>query len=275
MITDHKLLIDKHCPMCVGYSKVFTEMHMLDDSSIAPYQTIEPTFTQHIDMHRAQNEIALLDTVTNKTIYGLDAMFHIVAQNRKWIKQMLYFPLIHIPLKYLYKLITYNRKVIVGGTITQGTERSCNPDRNLFYRGLFILLSALFTAVVLNSFFSKVGAYFGFQSPWYMEYLVCCGQVVWQGMVLQLIAPKNTWDYLGNMSAVSTLGGMLLLPVLLLTSFVTISGWVLLGCFGIVVGVMLLEHIRRCKSMELGWWPTISWVVYRNLILLLFTLFVR
>ena len=274
MIKNHKLLIDQHCPMCAAYGSTFTKLNMVDGNTIDPYQIIDEEHTQHIDMHRATNEIALHNTQTKETKYGLDAMFHIVSQGQQWIKDILYFPLLFIPLKYLYKLITYNRKVIVGGTSFHKGERACNPDRNLFYRSLFIGLSAWFTAVVLNSYFGLVGQYFGFESPWYVEYFICFGQIAWQGIMIQFISPKNGWDYLGNMSAVSALGGVLLLPVLLLTSFVTLSGYALLGIFGLVVGVMLMEHVRRCKSMQLGWWPTISWVLYRNLVLVLFTLII-
>lgn len=274
MIKNHKLLIDQHCPMCAAYGSAFTQFKMIDGNTIAPYQIIDSKHTQHIDMHRATNEIALHNTVTKETKYGLDAMFHIVSQGNQWIKDVLYFPLFFLPLKYLYKLITYNRKVIVGGSSFHTGERACNPDKNLFYRSLFIGLSAWFTAVVLNSYFSLVGSYFGFESPWYVEYFICFGQIVWQGIMIQRIAPQNSWDYLGNMSMVSALGGFLLLPVLAISTFMALSGWILLGYFSLVVGVMLLEHIRRCKSMQLGWLPTISWVLYRNIILGLFIILV-
>lgn len=274
MIKNHKLLIDQHCPMCAAYGSAFTQFKMIDGNTIAPYQIIDNEHTQHIDMHRATNEIALYNTETKETKYGLDAMFHIVSQGNQWIKDVLYFPLFFIPLKYLYKLITYNRKVIVGGSSFHAGERACNPDKNLFYRSLFIGLSAWFTAVVLNSYFSLVGSYFGFESPWYVEYFICFGQIVWQGIMIQFISSKNSWDYLGNMSTVSALGGFLLLPVLAISTFMALSGWILLGYFSLVVGVMLLEHIRRCKSMQLGWWPTISWVLYRNIVLGLFIILV-
>jgi len=274
MIQNHKLLIDQQCPMCTAYATTFTKLKMIDDKTIAPYQTIDENHTQYIDMHRATNEIALHNIETKETKYGLDAMFHIVSQGQQWIKSILYFPLLFMPLKYLYKLITYNRKVIVRAVSFHKGERVCNPDKNLFYRSLFIGLSAWFTAVVLNSYFSQIGQYFGYESPWYVEYFVCFGQIVWQGIMIQFISPAKSWDYLGNMSTVSVLGGILLLPVLLLNRFIHLNSWVLLSVFGLVVGVMLLEHVRRCKSIGLGWWPTISWVLYRNLILLLFFEFI-
>ena len=267
MIKDRKLLIDKNCPMCVVYGTTFTKLGMIDSDTITPYQNVGKEFTESIDMHRAQNEIALHDTVSGTTIYGLDSMIHIFSQDKSWIKKTLEFPLIYLPLKQLYKFITYNRKVIVGGKKTTHVERTCEPDVNYFYRTLFILFTAVFTGLVLNAYTSNVTSYFGFETPWYVEYMICFGQVVWQGVMITLWSRKNSWDYLGNMSAVSTLGGILLLPALLLEQFVEVHNFFYIGYFMLVVGVMLFEHIRRCGNMKLGWIPTISWLTFRNVVL--------
>ena len=39
--------------------------------------------------------------------------------------------------------------------------------------------------------------------------------------------------------------------------------------FMAVAGLMFLEHIRRTKLLHLGWLLTVSWVVYRIIVLLL------
>ncbi len=267
MIANHKLLIDQNCPMCNIYGKTFKKLNMLDQDSITPYQIVGEELTCKIDMHRAQNEVALHDTVTGKTIYGLDSMIEIFAQGKNWIKKPLLFPLIYLPLKQLYKFITYNRKVIAGNTPSPEEDRVCEPDFNYFYRTLFIVLTALFTGLVLNSYTSHITNYFGFTTPWFVEYVICFGQIVWQGTMILLWSRKNSWDYLGNMSAVSTLGGILLLPVLLLNSLFDFSGIVFLCYFLIVVGIMLLEHLRRCSNMNLGYLPTVSWLSFRTVVL--------
>ncbi len=267
MIQNHKLLIDKNCPMCNIYGKTFKRLNMLDQESITPYQLVGESLTCTIDMHRAQNEVALHDTLTGKTIYGLDSMIEIFAQGKTWIKKPLQFPLIYLPLKQLYKFITYNRKVIAGNIKSPAGDRICEPDFNYFYRTLFIVLAALFTGLVLNSYTSNITSYFGFKTPWFVEYLICFGQIVWQGAMILLWSRKNSWDYLGNMSAVSTLGGLLLMPLLFLNSFFDFSGMVFLVYFTVVVSIMLWEHLRRCKNMEIGYLPTISWLAFRTFVL--------
>ncbi|MGZ3879291.1 MAG: DUF393 domain-containing protein, partial [Mucilaginibacter sp.] len=103
----------------------------------------------------------------------------------------------------------------------------------------------------------------------YRECLICGGQVFFQGAIVSLIHKEKRWDYLGNMMTIS-FGGALLLAVGLL-----ISGWIghqpvfYAGWFMLVAGAMLLEHIRRTKILKLGWTLTITWALYRAVILLL------
>ncbi|MGB5982273.1 MAG: hypothetical protein WBG46_09025 [Nonlabens sp.] len=267
MIANHKLLIDKNCPMCNMYGKTFKKFNMLDQDSITPYQVVGAELTEKIDMHRAQNEVAFHDSVTGKTVYGLDSMIEIFSQGNNWIKKPLLFPLVYHPLLQLYKFITYNRKVIAGNKKSPPADRVCEPDFNYFYRSMFILLAALFTGFVLNSYTIHISSYFGLKMPWFVEYMICFGQVVWQGSMILLWSRKNCWDYLGNMSAVSTLGGLLLLPLLFLNWFVHFGAIVFLIYFVFVVCVMLMEHLRRYANMDLGYLPTLSWVTFRAVVL--------
>ncbi|MGJ8683543.1 MAG: hypothetical protein ACSHWW_02895 [Nonlabens sp.] len=253
--------------MCNIYGKTFKKLNMVDQDTISPYQLIGEDLTCNIDMDRAQNEVALHDTITGTTIYGLDSMIAIFSQGKNWISKSLHFPLIYVPLKQLYKFITYNRKVIAGNSLSPVEDRICEPDFNYFYRTLFILFTAVFTGLVLNAYTSNITSYFGFETPWYVEYMICFGQVLWQGIMITLWSRKYSWDYLGNMSAVSTLGGILLLPVLLLQQFIDLHSFFYIGYFMLVVGIMLFEHIRRCGNMKLGWLPTISWLTFRNVVL--------
>jgi hypothetical protein len=92
--------------------------------------------------------------------------------------------------------------------------------------------------------------------------------VLFQGVVISLYAPAKRWEYLGNMMTISLAGALLLLPVLLLAKFIALTPIICTLCFLAVAGLMFLEHIRRTKLMHLGWLLTISWVVYRLLLLI-------
>ena len=82
-------------------------------------------------------------------------------------------------------------------------------------------------------------------------------------------ASKKTWDYLGNMMTISLAGSLLLIPAILIHPSKNIAT----GYFLTVAALMLLEHIRRTKLLNLGWLPTITWIAYRALILIFLQLF--
>ena len=87
-------------------------------------------------------------------------------------------------------------------------------------------------------------------------------------MLGQLTRQKKM-EYLGNMATVSLIGTLLLLPVLWLQAVVVCNSFVVGGYFMLVVGLMLKEHTRRCRLLEMGWVPTLSWLGYRFFVLVI------
>jgi len=272
MLKNHNLLIDKNCPLCKTYGHCFTTLKIIDKETVTPYQEIELTEKHSIDMDRAKNEIALYDKESNSTVYGIDAMISIISNQKKWLNVILNFAPIYFLLNQLYKFISYNRKLIVPVNQTQTNERNCIPDVNLYYRWAYIILTALFTGLILNLYFDSVFKSFNLAKIWWLEYLICFGQVIWQGTIITFLYPDKRMDYLGNMSTVSTIGAILLIPMLFIMSQIG-SSIISLLYFGLVVSFMLYEHIRRCSLLDLSIKMSMSWVIYRVVILTIFLLF--
>ena len=185
MIQNSRLLIDADCPMCKMYGNGFKQCKLIDDNVLASYQQLPEAEFNLVDKDRAKNEIALLDLDNNTTTYGLKAIIKILSNNSAILKSMLEFPLIYYPLLLLYRFISYNRKVIYpyNGKLI----RTCVPNINLFYRWMYIVLAALFTGFILNSYSKVIFNYFELPSSGFREYLICFGQIIWQvGIVLIL-----------------------------------------------------------------------------------------
>jgi len=106
----------------------------------------------------------------------------------------------------------------------------------------------------------------------YREYLICGGQIFFQGLIVSLIAKEKKWDYLGNMMTISFAGSLLLGFVLLEAHWIGHQPIFYTAYFMLVAGLMFLEHIRRTKLLQLGWTLTITWALYRTAILLLILL---
>ncbi len=262
MLTNHRLLIDQDCPLCRFYSKAFVRLAWTDADCAIPYQSEEAMQFKTINQERARNEIALLDLETGKTTYGVSSLIKILAHDKKWLQYLLHFPPVYFLLSILYKFISYNRKVIAPYAC-QTSSRSCNPDFNLSYRWAYIIFVALATALIVNNFTSFLFPHFGWPHNLTTEMIICFGQVTWQSIAAYFITNRNKVTYLGNMSTVSMLGALLLLPVILLMNVVDLSVYIKLVMFFSVIGFMFFEHIRRCHLLGISSWMTVSWVAYR------------
>jgi len=267
MIREHKLLIDKQCPMCQVYGRAFVKTGLLDEDSICAYQETPLSSDIQVDFDKARDEIALYDSNSGKTSYGLHTLVKIISQEHPFMNRMLNRNIIFKPLNVLYKFISSNRKVIAPSKPIDGDPRVCEPSYSLSNRIAYIIFVALVTAVIVNAYTFHLFPHFGWTSDIKTELMICFGQVLWQGIAISLIDIKNRMNYLGNMSTVSMIGGILLLPLLLILSFIAPPLPVLLFLFFMVIGIMFFEHIRRCKLLNISLWMTVSWVSFRTVAL--------
>lgn len=261
-LTNHIILYDADCPMCKVYTRAFTNSGMLEADGRASYQDMPQDVCPMVDRQRAANEIALVDTQTGEVSYGVQSLFKVIANSFPVFKRLfLYAPFVWLMTK-VYAFISYNRRVIIPSA---HRLHGIQPSFRLSYRLIYLGLAWLVVGSILTVYAHHLTPLVPLGNP-LREYYICGGQIIFQGVVV-FYTPANRWEYLGNMMTISLAGSLLLLPVLLLAKFVALSPIVCTLCFLAVAGLMFLEHIRRTKLMGLGWLLTISWVVYRLLVL--------
>jgi len=266
MIKNKKLLIDADCPMCQLYGKGFEKLQLIDSETVTPYQNAAEQYCWSVNLDRAKSEIAFIDLHTSETVYGIDAFIEIIGDKSQWLSRFLNFAPIHFVLSKLYRFISFNRKVIAyTSKPTQGL--SCEPAVHKGYRWAYIITTAIFTGFILSIFGSKVSASLGFGYSPFLEYAICFGQIAWQGIAVGTAHHGKTLEYLGNMSSVSFLGALLLIPVILISNLFSFGAFYLLISFGIVVLIMLQSHLSRCQRLGISKWATASWIGYRLLVL--------
>ena len=264
-LAGYTILYDAECPMCNLYSKAFVATGMLDKQGRTPYQQMPEAACPLVDRQRAMNEIALVNTQTGEVKYGINSLFKIIGNAFPVFGPLFKFgPFIWLMSKF-YAFISYNRRVIIPA---HTEETGLQPTFNLTYRLAYLLFTSLSAGFILTRYASHLTGLVPLGSP-YREYMICTGQVLFQGIVITLYRPAKRWDYLGNMMTISFGGALLLLPVIILAKFITIVPLVCLGWFLIVAALMFLEHIRRAKLLGLGWLLTITWAVYRLALLFL------
>ena len=255
-LKNHTLIYDNECPMCNLYSKGFTHCGMLDEDGREAFTEISVRNRTLVDFNRARNEIALVDHTKNEVVYGLDSLLLIIGNSFPLLEKIARIQPLYWFFKRLYSFVSYNRKQIIPSA-KDDTETSCIPDFNLKYRIAYIAFVVIFSASILSLFSGRMGL--DLKPDFIRELTVCLGQILWQTVFLRNYLKDKIWDYLGNMMTVSLMGTLLLIPALL-TDFAPVF---YLIYFGIVVLVMFLEHLRRCKILKLNYKPSIAWILFR------------
>jgi len=265
-LKDHIILYDAECPMCNVYTRAFTKSGMLEDTGgRASYQDMPDLVCPFVDRQRAVNEIALVNKTTGEVSYGIHSLFKVIAHSFPFFSPLFSMrPFVWLMTK-VYAFISYNRKVI----IPSGEHRSpLQPAFRLHYRIAYLLFSWWVASLILTAYARTMVGLLPMGVPG-REYLICGGQILFQGLVVSLYAPAKRWDYLGNMMTISLAGSLMLIPVMVAIKAAHLSAALAVVCFLAVAGLMLVEHIRRTKLLSLGWLLTISWISYRLMVLFL------
>ena len=264
-LENHVILFDEECPMCHLYTKAFIKTGMLPADGREAYQNMPNQICALVDRQKAANEIALVNTETGEVQYGIHSLFKVIGNTLPFLKPLFRLsPFIWLMTKF-YAFISYNRKVIIPAEVK---AHHIQPTFKLKYRLAYLLFTWLVTAFILTNYahlltdFVPIGNQF-------REYLICGGQIFFQGIIISFYKKDSLWDYLGNMMTISLAGALLLLPALLFGKYFTIAPIFFIVYFLGIAGLMLLEHFRRSKILKLGYLLSFTWVIYRLIVLVL------
>jgi len=263
-LNNHLILFDAECLMCKLYTQAFVSTGLLDENGRAAYQDTTVETCPMVDRQRAVNEIALVNQTTGEVTYGIESLFKVFSVAIPILKPLFEFaPFVRLMSK-VYAFISYNRRVIIPAANEQYAHQ---PTFKLHYRIAYLLFTWAVTAYILTAYVHLMYGLLPIGTA-YREYLVCGGQIVFQGVIISLVAKDKKWAYLGNMMTISFAGALLLLPGLLMAVFFNLPPIFYVCYFMSVAGLMFLEHIRRTQLLNLGLVFTISWASYRLLVLL-------
>lgn len=266
-LKNHVLIYDDECPLCMLYTGWFIRLNMLDKEGRLEYGNLMKLSSTSLDEERARNEIALVDTTSDRITYGVDSLVKILGHSFPFILWCYKWSVVNWLLKKLYALISYNRKVIIPGSL-MCDAKSCTPTFNWKYRLLYILIAWLTTALILSHFAELITGIVP-AGGLGREFWICGGQMVFQGILVGKVNKQVLWDYLGHLMTISLAGALSLIPLLVI-GYWGMNEYILTGVFLLVAGGMLMAHIKRVDHLGLPKWVSVGWVVYRALILLFF-----
>ncbi|MGZ4053567.1 MAG: hypothetical protein ACXVPU_05785 [Bacteroidia bacterium] len=143
-----------------------------------------------------------------------------------------------------------------------------NLQKNIIYKILVMLLCIAITAASLNQFARLIQHLITIKYDWKFELSMVIGQLIFQFPFIFRKTVKQKTDYYFNMLIVSMIGSVMLLPLITFNHFYLLSDLVNVIYFFAVVMFMFFEHKRRVKKLELPWYISYTWVLYRFLILI-------
>jgi predicted DCC family thiol-disulfide oxidoreductase YuxK len=252
------ILFDAECPMCAWYTGEFVKHGVLESDGRIPWSQMDAQHAAQVDRDRSRNEIALVDLKTGETLYGIDAMFAMTGALAPVLKPVLRFPAFRFMMKGVYKLITFNRRMMAGGK-PGNPATECEPDFNLTWRVIYLGLSLLLGAAawfgVGNHLFN------GVEAGWQLLAFAATG---WFAMgATTLVLPfRARMEYLGNLATLLNISSLLLLPGLLLNALagVALPGLMILNAL-FAHTVIFLAHERRIAKLGLSYRWQWVWLV--------------
>ena len=265
-LKNHLIFYDADCPMCSLYTKAFVHTGLLEHTGRAAYQQLQDNICPMVDRQRAVNEIALVNQETGEVSYGIQSLFKLFGTLMPVLKPLFTFkPFVWFMAK-VYSFISYNRRVIIPAGAEADTFRF-QPTFRLNYRIAYVFFTWVVTSLILTGYNRLLTGMVPAGGA-YREFMICGGQIFFQATAISLIARIRKWDYLGNMMTISFAGALMLLPVLALHTLIGHHPVFYTIYFILIAGLMLLEHLRRTRLLKLSPALTISWALYRVLVLL-------
>jgi len=203
-LENQTLLYDEDCPLCSLYTTGFVKSGMLDENGRKSYCQLSDEEQSFVDLKRAPNEIALINNKTKTVTYGVDSLIKVIGFSFPIIEKIATVKPIHFVLKKMYSFVSYNRKVIIPGTVKEENKLECTPDFNYKYRFLFIGFALTITSLVLFGYSHLIPILP--KSNITREIILAFGQIVFQSLLLLKFDRKTIINYAGNLMTVSLMG---------------------------------------------------------------------
>ncbi|HEV7782991.1 MAG TPA: DCC1-like thiol-disulfide oxidoreductase family protein [Chitinophagaceae bacterium] len=257
------LIYDDNCPFCTWYSNLFVRYGFLDREGRKDFSSLSPALLEQIDMDRSRNEIPLLDKTTGKVHYGIDALLELLGQKFPWIKKTGRVAPVNWFLRKLYKLVSFNRKLIVARKCSEGVI-DCSPDVNYFYRLAFMTICLVFNTLILFPLHDMVLTGLPYYHLSITELQLAHFGLVFINCLLSLSFTKEkATGYLGQVNMLALMTVLLLLPLLALTGLPG-SDRITIVYLVLVALLVFKEYLRRMDYA--GVLLSHKWVASINLV---------
>jgi predicted DCC family thiol-disulfide oxidoreductase YuxK len=246
MKQDKVIIYDDSCPLCTWYTGVFTRTGFLDKDGRQPFCSIGPEFLNRIDPQRSKNEIPLVDRRSGEVLYGVEALLDILGQRLPLVKTIGNFPIVNWIIRRFYKLISYNRRIIVAAE-RPATGFDCTPEFNPGYRLAFMIFCLFLNTSLLLPLHHYVFGKSVFSNTSEIQLQAAHFALVLSNLgIASRLKKLKAFEYLGQVTMLALLATLLTLPLILINQWWNIP---LLNnaAFAAILLFTLKEYFRRMQ----------------------------
>jgi hypothetical protein len=260
---DKIIIYDNDCPLCSAYTNTFVKTGLIKKENRKDFSTITPNLLQLIDVERSKNEIPVIELPTNKVYYGVDGLVEILSAKIPFVKPIANAKAINWGLKKLYKLVSFNRRVIVA-TKTKVCNFNCTPQFNVKYRLFFAFIFLLFNTVMLFPLHKNIVVLSIFSHTSIIQLQMAHLLLVVLNIGIAILLTKQEGiEFIGQINMLATISILLFVPLVLLNKYQIIQSkgvnnvYMLLLLFFIVK-----EYLRRMNFAEIV--AKHKWIIWVN-----------
>lgn len=143
-----------------------------------------------------------------------------------------------------------------------------NLKNNVVLQVFFALLAIVFTAFTLSLYAVYLQSFISIKYSFYFELGMVLGQLLFQTLFILKRPLRLKLRYYLHLLGVSFAGSVLLWLMIALHALWPVSAILSLLYFLLVVVFMFFEHKRRLGIIGLPFYLSLTWLLYRSLILL-------
>lgn len=259
------IIYDNHCPLCNWYTEEFINHGLLSQNGRVPFEQLTDELTKQLDMQRSRHEIPLIDLKDGKTLYGLDSLIYLLSQRFRFIHKLMSQNPIYYFFKGVYAIISYNRRIISGADKCDD-QCNCEPDFNLKFRLLFVLLGFIIASYVSVLFGETLATFlpsdYQFMAGIRMLLITSTGWLLSAGVSYFFLEERTWMDYLGHLATIMLIGVLLFIPWMLFSK-------ILAGVYPItlLVGMLVslvfmgIQHAKRVKVLQISQKWSLLWAI--------------
>ena len=236
------LVYDNECPLCVAYTGAFVQAGLLEKEGRKNFNEVDAALLSNADSGRMHNEIPLIEHETGKVWYGIDALLEVLGTRLPLVRKIGHLTPVNWLLRKLYKLISYNRKVIVA---VQARDYDCSPAFNEKYRIVFLLLGLAFNSFIFTGSFALVNKTIFPAGSSHQLQLAHYTVVAVNITVAFFLGKQKGLEYLGQVNMLAITAMLLLLPLIWMQHLLPAT--LLSAGIGFIAAFVTREYFRRMR----------------------------